>query len=72
MTLFGLHLIDVILVVLFLSAMIWLGYWSSGRTKNTTDFFLAGRKLGAGQCGDPVTLGGDLGPVAFNSSWKKA
>ena len=46
MTLFGLHLIDVILVVLFLSAMIWLGYWSSGRTKNTTDFFLAGRKLG--------------------------
>jgi SSS family solute:Na+ symporter len=46
MTVFGLHLVDLVMILVFLVVMIWLGYRTWRQTKSITDFFLAGRKLG--------------------------
>jgi solute:Na+ symporter, SSS family len=43
---FGLHLIDIFLVVIYILAMLYLGIRAQRMTKDTTDFFMAGRKLG--------------------------
>ena len=46
MFLFGLHLIDVVLIGIYVVAIIWIGH-RVGRTKQDTEgFYLAGRKLG--------------------------
>ena len=46
MFILGLHIIDIILIVIYIGVILWLGRWAGRRTKDTGDFFLAGRKLG--------------------------
>ncbi len=46
MILFGLHIIDCAIVLLYVVVILWLGRWAGRGTKDTSDFFLAGRKLG--------------------------
>lgn len=46
MYIFGLHIIDIILIILYIGVILWLGRWAGSKTKDTGDFFLAGRKLG--------------------------
>jgi solute:Na+ symporter, SSS family len=44
--LFGLHIIDLVIILVFIVVMLWIGKQSEKKNKNTDDFFLAGRKLG--------------------------
>ncbi|HEN21082.1 MAG TPA: sodium:solute symporter family protein, partial [Desulfobacteraceae bacterium] len=46
MHIFGLHILDIFLIILYIAVILWLGRWAGRRTKDTGDFFLAGRKLG--------------------------
>ena len=46
MYLFGLHVLDVAIIAIYVVAILWLGRWAGRRTRDTTDFYLAGRKLG--------------------------
>ncbi len=46
MQILGLHIIDVLLILLYFVAMIWIGKRLRVRMKNTEDYFLAGRKMG--------------------------
>ncbi len=46
MHLFGLHILDLVVVVSFLVGIIGLGWWTSRGVKGEKDFYLAGRKLG--------------------------
>src|SRR5512136_2867695 len=46
MTVFGLHVIDFAIVVVFVLFVLWLGWRASRRTKTTEDFYVAGRRLG--------------------------
>ncbi|MFW6123956.1 MAG: sodium:solute symporter family protein [Acidobacteriota bacterium] len=42
----GLHIIDVILILLYILIIVWLGKKAGETTQNTGDFYLAGRRLG--------------------------
>ena len=42
----GLHIVDLCLIVVYLAAMIWIGRKVGQATEGMDDFFLAGRKLG--------------------------
>ena len=44
--LFGLHIIDLAIIVVFIVVMLYIGKQQEKKNKNTDDFFLAGRKLG--------------------------
>jgi len=46
MKLFGLHIIDVGVILAYIIVILWIGKKASERTKDTNEFFLAGRKLG--------------------------
>jgi len=46
MHIWGLHVIDVVVILLYVAVILWLGKRASQKTKDTGDFFLAGRKLG--------------------------
>jgi SSS family solute:Na+ symporter len=46
MTIWGLHILDVALIAVYLLVILWLGKRIGKRTKSTDDFYLAGRKLG--------------------------
>ncbi len=46
MNIWGLHILDLSIIILYVIVILWLGKRVAGRTKNTDDFFLAGRKLG--------------------------
>jgi len=46
MTVFGLHILDFIIVLVFVAVVLGLGWRASRRTKTTEDFFVAGRRLG--------------------------
>lgn len=46
MQIIGLHLLDFSLIIIFVFLILWLGFRAKEKTKNTDDFFLAGRKLG--------------------------
>jgi Na+/proline symporter len=46
MHLFGLHIIDLLVVLSFLVSIIGLGWWTSRGVKEDKDFYLGGRKLG--------------------------
>jgi len=46
MQIIGLHILDFALIVFFILVVLWLGKRASEKTKDTDDFFLAGRKLG--------------------------
>jgi len=43
---FGLHILDLVIILVFIVVMLWIGKQSEKKNKNTDDFFLAGRKLG--------------------------
>ena len=43
---FGLTLLDVVVILGYLGLILFIGLWTSKRVKNTSDFFVAGRKLG--------------------------
>lgn len=42
----GLHLLDLFIIILYVLVILWLGKRVAAKTKDTNDFFLAGRKLG--------------------------
>ena len=42
----SLHILDILVVVAYLVAVVWIGRRASGGTKSEDGFFLAGRKLG--------------------------
>ena len=46
MHIFGLHILDLMVIALYVVIILWLGKRAGEKTKNTGDFFLAGRKLG--------------------------
>ncbi len=46
MYLFGLHILDVGVLAVYVVAILWIGRWVGRRVKDQTDFYLAGRKLG--------------------------
>jgi SSS family solute:Na+ symporter len=46
MQIWGLHVVDLALIVVYLAAMVWLGKKVGERSAGMDDFFLAGRKLG--------------------------
>ncbi len=46
MTILGLSIIDILVVLAYLFAMVFIGKMASKNVKGQTDFFLAGRKLG--------------------------
>ena len=43
---FGLEIIDIIVIVLYFAVMVAIGFWSSRRINNQEDYFLAGRRFG--------------------------
>lgn len=43
---FGLLLIDIIVILIYFAAMIGIGFWSMRRIKNQEDYFLGGRRFG--------------------------
>lgn len=46
MQLFGLHILDLIVLLLYLLVILWLGKKAGEGNKDTDDYFLAGRSLG--------------------------
>jgi SSS family solute:Na+ symporter len=46
MAMFGLDLIDIVIVVIYFVVVIAIGIWASRRIENQEDFFLAGRRFG--------------------------
>ncbi len=44
--LFGLHTLDLLIILVFIVVMLWIGKRTEKKNKDTNDFFLAGRKLG--------------------------
>lgn len=46
MYIWGLHIVDVGIVILYVFVILWLGKRAADKTKSRADFFLAGRKLG--------------------------
>lgn len=46
MHLFGLHVLDVAIIGVYILVILWIGHWVGRRVKDQTDFYLAGRKLG--------------------------
>lgn len=43
---FGLSLIDIIVIIVYFIVIIWIGVWASLRIKNQEDYLLGGRKFG--------------------------
>src|SRR4030042_2294272 len=46
MRIFGLNVLDVGIILIYLALILWLGRCSQRRTKDTGDFYIAGRRLG--------------------------
>ncbi|MBN2092761.1 sodium:solute symporter family protein [candidate division KSB1 bacterium] len=46
MTILGLHLIDFMIIIIYLITMLWIGNRLSKRMKDTGDFYIGGRRLG--------------------------
>ena len=46
MHIWGLHIVDIGIILFYVILILWLGKRAGEKTKNTGDFFLAGRKLG--------------------------
>ena len=46
MHIWGLNILDVAIIVLYVAVILWLGKRAGRKTKDIGDFYLAGRKLG--------------------------
>ena len=46
MVFLGLHLLDIIVIVLYIGIVLWIGKKTGEKTSDTEDFYLAGRSLG--------------------------
>lgn len=46
MHIWGLNILDIGIIVLYIAVILWLGKRAGKKTKDTTDFYLAGRSLG--------------------------
>jgi SSS family solute:Na+ symporter len=46
MTLFGLHVIDFFVIICYIVVILWIGKRAAEKTKDTGEFFLAGRNIG--------------------------
>ena len=46
MDLIGLHVLDLGIILLYIVIILWLGWRAGSDTKNTSDFYIAGRRLG--------------------------
>jgi SSS family solute:Na+ symporter len=46
LAIFGLHVLDFAIVLVFIAVVLWLGWRASRKTKTTEDFYVAGRRLG--------------------------
>jgi len=46
MHIWGFHILDIAIIFLYTVIILWIGKRASRKTKNTDDFYLAGRKLG--------------------------
>jgi len=46
MYIWGLHIVDAGIILFYVALILWIGKRAGEKTKNTGDFFLAGRKLG--------------------------
>ncbi|MBN2011311.1 sodium:solute symporter family protein [candidate division KSB1 bacterium] len=46
MHILGLHIIDFSIILIYIVFILWLGKRAADKTKDTSDFYLAGRKLG--------------------------
>ncbi|MBM3294376.1 MAG: sodium:solute symporter family protein [Candidatus Aminicenantes bacterium] len=46
MTVFGLHVLDFAIIVLYLAGMLYVGWRNSHRSRSAGEFYLAGRRLG--------------------------
>ena len=46
MTLFGLHILDVAVIATYIVVILWLGKRAGRATRDTSDFFISGRRLG--------------------------
>ena len=46
LSIFGLHVLDVGIIFLYVLVIFWLGWRVAQKTKDTDDFYIAGRKLG--------------------------
>ncbi len=46
MTVWGLNILDLLIIIVYTAVILWLGRWAGRKTKDTGDFYLAGRKLG--------------------------
>ena len=46
MTFFGLHVLDVAIILAYVVVILWLGTRAAKKIKSTEDFFISGRKLG--------------------------
>lgn len=43
---YGLSIIDIVVIAIYFIAIIWIGVWASRRVKNQEDYLLGGRKFG--------------------------
>ena len=46
MHIFGLHILDLSVILIYVVFILWVGHRAGQKTKDTGDFYLAGRKLG--------------------------
>ncbi len=46
MRIFGLNILDAAIIIIYLVIILWIGKWTERRTRDTGDFYIAGRRLG--------------------------
>ena len=45
-TVFGLHIVDLIVIVVYFAVVLYIGYRAMKKVKNSEDYFLGGRQFG--------------------------
>ncbi len=45
MSIWGIHILDILVILIFIAVILWLGHRAGKKNNDTQDFFLAGRKL---------------------------
>ena len=50
------HICIMLAIIVYLGAMLFVGYLCSKKNNDTSDFYLGGRKLAAGNCNECRSL----------------